>query len=106
MKPSCDILVVEVLYDSLYDESGVMCYEYGNMGEVVAETRIYALPFLSQPIALSTHFDYDSWGRIQCINYPDHEIVRYYYDLGRQLQSISNNSSYSYLDSVKHIMIP
>ena len=88
--------------DSLYDESGVMCYEYGNMGEVVAETRIYALPFLSQPIALSTHFDYDSWGRIQCINYPDHEIVRYYYDLGGQLQSISNNSSYKYLDSVKY----
>jgi RHS repeat-associated protein len=69
---------------------------------VVAETRIYALPFLSQPIALSTHFDYDSWGRIQCINYPDHEIVRYYYDLGGQLQSISNNSSYKYLDSVKY----
>ncbi len=102
MKPSRSILVVEVLHDSLYDESGVVCYQYGNMGEVVAETRIYALPFLSQPIALSTHFDYDSWGRIQCINYPDHEIVRYYYDLGGQLQSISNNSSYKYLDSVKY----
>ena len=23
--------------DSLYDESGVMCYEYGNMGEVTKE---------------------------------------------------------------------
>ncbi|MBP5613145.1 MAG: RHS repeat protein [Bacteroidales bacterium] len=86
MKPSCDILVVEVLYDSLYDESGVMCYEYGNMGEVVAETRVYALPFLSQPIALATQFTYDSWGRIQSITYPDNEVVNYAYDLGCQLR--------------------
>ena len=51
--------------DSLYDESGVVCYTYGNMGEVTQETRIYALPFLSSPLALSTQFSYDSWGRIQ-----------------------------------------
>ena len=54
--------------DSVYDESGVMCYEYGNMGEVTRETRIYALPFLSQPLALSTLFEYDSWGRILNLN--------------------------------------
>ncbi len=54
--------------DSLYDESGVMCYEYGNMGEVTKETRIYALPFLSQPLALSTLFEYDRWGRILNLN--------------------------------------
>ncbi|MBO7624151.1 MAG: hypothetical protein J6S82_02460, partial [Bacteroidales bacterium] len=47
----------------LYDESGVVCYQYGNMGEVVEETRIYALPFLSSPVALSTQFTYDSWAR-------------------------------------------
>ena len=63
MKPSRDILVVDVLQDSLYDESGVVCYQYGNMGEVVEETRIYALPFLSSPVALSTQFTYDSWAR-------------------------------------------
>jgi hypothetical protein len=72
--------------DSLYDESGVMCYEYGNMGEVTKETRIYALPFLSQPLALSTLFEYDSWGRILNITYPDNEIVNYDYDLGGQLE--------------------
>ena len=95
MKPSRDILVVEVLHDSLYDESGLMCYEYGDMGEVTKETRIYALPFLSQPLALSTQFEYDSWGRILNITYPDNEIVNYDYDLGGQLFSMSN-----YLDSV------
>ena len=65
MKPGCKILVVELPQDSLYDESGVVCYTYGNMGEVTQETRIYALPFLSSPLALSTQFTYDSWGRIQ-----------------------------------------
>ena len=88
--------------DSLYDESGVMCYTYGNMGEVTQETRIYALPFLSQPIALTTQFTYDSWGRIQEITYPDNEVVGYTYDLGGQLQSITNNSSYTYLDNVTY----
>ena len=88
--------------DSLYDESGVMCYTYGNMGEVTQETRIYALPFLSSPVALSTQFTYDSWGRILNITYPDNEVVSYAYDLGGQLQSISNNSNYTYLDNVTY----
>lgn len=92
--------------DSLYDESGVMCYEYGSMGEVTKETRFYAMPFLAQPIALATQFTYDSWGRILNITYPDNEVVSYGYDCGGQLFRFCNNSSYSYLDSVKHIMIP
>ncbi len=76
--------------DSLYDESGVMCYTYGNMGEVTQETRIYALPFLSSPVALSTQFGYDSWGRVDSIIYPDGEIVKYGYDCGGQLQRMYN----------------
>ena len=106
MKPGCKILVVELPQDSLYYESGVVCYTYGNMGEVTQETRIYALPFLSSPLALSTQFTYDSWGRILNITYPDNEVVSYGYDCGGQLFRFCNNSSYSYLDSVKHIMIP
>ena len=95
-------LFYSVQHDSLYDESGVVCYTYGNMGEVTQETRIYALPFLSSPLALSTQFTYDSWGRIQDITYPDNEVVSYAYDLGGQLQSVSNNSSYTYLDNVTY----
>ncbi|MBO4739129.1 MAG: RHS repeat-associated core domain-containing protein, partial [Bacteroidales bacterium] len=86
--------------DSVYDESGVMCYTYGNMGEITRETRIYALPFLSAPLALSTLFEYDSWGRILNITYPDNEIVNYDYDLGGQLERMYNNSSYTYLDNI------
>ena len=88
--------------DSLYDESGVVCYQYGNMGEVTQETRIYALPFLNSPLALTTQFRYDSWGRVDSIFYPDGERLNYQYDLGGQLQSITNNSSYTYLDNVTY----
>ena len=102
MKSSRNILVVEVLYDSLYDESGVVCYQYGKMGEITKETRIYALPFLSQPISLTTQFRYDSWGRVDSIFYPDGERLKYQYDLGGQLQSITNNSNYTYLDNVTY----
>ena len=102
MKPSRDVLVIDLLQNSLYDESGVMCYTYGNMGEVTQETRIYALPFLTNALALSTQFTYDSWGRILNITYPDNEVVNYAYDLGGQLQSITNNSSYTYLDNVTY----
>ena len=72
--------------DSLYDESGVVCYTYGNMGEVTKETRIYALPFLNSPLALATQFRYDSWGRVDSIFYPDGERLNYQYDLGGQLR--------------------
>jgi YD repeat-containing protein len=88
--------------DSLYDESGVMCYEYGNMGEVTRETRIYALPFLTNALALSTQFTYDSWGRVLNITYPDNEVVGYTYDLGGQLRRVYSSQLIvnSYLDSV------
>ncbi|MBQ4477539.1 MAG: RHS repeat-associated core domain-containing protein, partial [Bacteroidales bacterium] len=64
--------------------------------------RIYALPFLSQPLALSTQFEYDSWGRILNITYPDNEVVNYEYDLGGQLFKFYNNQNYIYLDSIQY----
>ena len=88
--------------DTLYDESGLVCYQYGNMGEITRETRIYTVPFLSNIIALSTQFEYDSWGRILNINYPDNEEVNYSYDFGGQLERIANNQNYTYLDSIQY----
>ena len=88
--------------DTLYDESGLVCYQYGNMGEITRETRIYTVPFLSNIIALSTQFEYDSWGRILNITYPDNETVSYDYDCGGQLFRFYNNNNYTYLDSVQY----
>ncbi len=80
---------------SVLDESGRMDYTYGSMGEVKSETRTYALPFLATDLALTTQYEYDSWGRTTSITYPDGETVSYDYDRGGQLFKMSN-----YLDSV------
>ena len=80
---------------SVLDESGRMDYAYGSMGEVTSETRTYALPFLATDLALTTQYEYDSWGRTTSITYPDGETVKYAYDLGGQLFRMNN-----YLDSV------
>ncbi len=87
---------------SVLDESGRMDYAYGSMGEVTAETRTYALPFLATDLALTTQYEYDSWGRTTAITYPDGEVVSYDYDRGGQLQKVCSLQFgvYSYLDSV------
>ena len=36
------------------------------------------------------------------VTHPDNEVVSYAYDLGGQLQSITNNSNYTYLDNVTY----
>ena len=102
MRHILKILVIEIQRETLYDESGLVCYQYGNMGEITRETRIYTVPFLSNIIALSTQFEYDSWGRILNITYPDNEEVNYSYDFGGQLERIANNQNYTYLDSVQY----
>ena len=87
---------------SVLDESGRMDYAYGSMGEVTAETRTYALPFLATDLALTTQYEYDSWGRTTSITYPDGETVSYDYDRGGQLFRMYNAqlTMYNYLDSV------
>ena len=81
----------EYVYDNngrlvnIIDESGIQCFEYGNMGEITKSTRAYSLPTQAQPIALSTRFTYDSWGRMQQIIYPDGEVLDYAYDRGGQI---------------------
>jgi RHS repeat-associated protein len=76
-----------------------------NMGEITKSTRAYALPTQAQPIALSTEFTYDSWGRMLQIVYPDGEILNYGYDRGGQLKSmqgVKDSCTYNYLIDQKY----
>ena len=76
------------------------------MGEITKETRTYTLPFLDRPIAITTQFRYDSWGRIDTIIYPDNEQVYYHYDHGGQLREITSYDDifgyFSYLQNVTY----
>ncbi|MDD3280666.1 MAG: RHS repeat-associated core domain-containing protein, partial [Bacteroidales bacterium] len=88
---------------AIKDESGIQTFEYGTMGEIVKSTRAYALPTQAAPIALSTQFEYDSWGRMKNITYPDGEVLTYSYDHGGQLKKMKgrkDNIDYVYLDTM------
>ena len=91
--------------DSIIDHSGVQTFKYGSMGEVTAQTRIYRLPFMEQSVAITTEFEYDSWGRTLNMTYPDGEKLTYEYDYGGQLKKMygeKGNEKYTYIDSIEY----
>ncbi len=87
------------------DASGTQLFEYGNMGEVTKQTRIYTLPFMLQKVKLETRFEYDSWGRTLNMTYPDGEKVTCSYDYGGMLKSVhgrKDTSQYNYLENMQY----
>ncbi len=90
---------------SIWDASGTQRFEYGSMGEVTKQTRVYSLPFMEQTVKLETRFEYDSWGRTLNMTYPDGEKVTYEYDYGGQLkkmQGVKDTSHYNYLENIEY----
>ena len=74
---------------SVEDASGSEYYQYGVMGEIVHTVK----EIIIDPIEKTKHtyaFDaeYDSWGRIRKMTYPDGEVVKYLYHPTGQLKSI------------------
>ena len=51
--------------------------------------RTFALPFEPQPYTFRMKYKYDSFNRIQTMTYPDGEVVKYGYNCGGLLSSIS-----------------
>jgi YD repeat-containing protein len=88
---------------AIEDASGRQEFVYGNMGEVVGNTRTFALPNESNTYTFAMKFEYDSWNRILGTTYPDGEYVRYWYNNGGQLMKMAsdyNNVAYNYIDSI------
>ncbi|MCT2406419.1 hypothetical protein NZD88_02475 [Chryseobacterium antibioticum] len=83
------------------DGTGVSSYQYGKMGELIDENR-YIYGFYMPTLNFNTKYNYDSWNRIRAIEYPDHEDVRYEYDLGGNLKRIYNKDGYEYVKSIKY----
>ena len=61
------------------------------MGELIENTRIFALPDESFLYPFTMQYTYDTWNRMTNMTYPDGEMVSYSYDLGGQLKSMTTN---------------
>ena len=86
------------------DATGTQQFKYGNMGELIYNKRIIAAPNLPTR-AFETHFNYDSFNRIQELIYPDGEKLNYTYNLGGNLikmQGEVQNSEYNYVAQIDY----
>ncbi|WP_421751121.1 SpvB/TcaC N-terminal domain-containing protein [Croceimicrobium sp.] len=79
-------------------------FKYDLLGNVVYERKLIQVPTAGDR-KFTTHFSYDSWGRILDMTYPDGEEVSYSYDLCANLTAMDGTlpgmtSSYSILDTI------
>ena len=72
----------------IQDASGIKERKYDRMGNIDHERHTIVQPYSSYTINLETLWNYDIWGRINTIEYPDGEKVTYDYDQGGGLTSI------------------
>jgi len=70
------------------DATGSTRLYYDRMGNVRITTRRITMPMESHAYTFRTLTDYDSFGRIRAILYPDAEEVDYKYYIGGQLESV------------------
>ncbi len=73
------------------DASGVQEFQYDGMGNVRYNRHTYVQPTSTQIMTLETWWEYDSWGRVHKIVYPDLEEVNYHYDLGGNVCQIEGS---------------
>ena len=76
------------------DATGVQEFHYDAMGNVIFNRHTYVQPHSPNTFTLTTQWQYDSWGRIQYIIYPDGEQVNYGYDFGGMLYDIQGDNTY------------
>ncbi len=63
-------------------------YKYDDLGNLVYEKKSLKTP-QAKLRHFTTEFEYDSWGRIQWMKYPDEEEVNYVYGLSGELEGIN-----------------
>jgi RHS repeat-associated protein len=77
-------------------------YKYDELGNVVFEGKVFDLP--SGVRNFITKYNYDSWGRVQDVTYPDNEVVKYYYKSTGELERINSrlNGQHHFEDIVRY----
>ncbi len=85
------------------DASGVQTFEYGKLGELIKNIHTFVVPG-GETYTFAMNWTYDSWNRIQEMTYPDGEVIKYTYNLGGQLNTVTGTkttNSYNYINSIK-----
>ena len=90
---------------SVKDASGTISYEYGQLGEVVKETRVLNTHLNGKNATELAVMQYQSdyLGRMQWIIYPDGEKIIYGYDEGGQVTSVEGshyNQTFPYVTKI------
>jgi RHS repeat-associated protein len=86
------------------DATGRQEFDYGNMGEVIYNRRLVQGPNIPDRVFV-TAFRYDSWNRIEQLDYPDGEKVTYSYNLGGCLNKMSGTvgtAPYNYIERIDY----
>ena len=75
------------------DGSGSYECTYDKLGNVTDETRTIALPQHGEVYQFRMLYQYDSWGRMLSMTYPDGEEITYTYQWGGDLLSMHGNKN-------------
>jgi len=75
------------------DGAGMQEMAYDALGNVTDETRTIALPQHSEVYRFRMLYEYDSWGRMLTMTYPDNEKITYTYQWGGDLCSMTGRKN-------------
>ncbi len=75
------------------DGAGMQEMAYDALGNVTDETRTIALPQHSEVYRFRMLYEYDSWGRMLTMTYPDNEKITYTYQWGGDLRAMHGNKN-------------
>ena len=91
---------------SVTDASGTIEYEYGKLGEVTKETRTLSTHLNGSNPTETAVMEYrsDYLGRMQWIAYPDGEKIKYGYDNGGQVISVTGSNYGNEFNYVTNIL--
>ncbi|MCR5192893.1 MAG: hypothetical protein K6D59_06280 [Bacteroidales bacterium] len=85
---------------SIEDGTGVRVLSYDALGNVTNEERTIVLPGTTIAYTFTTGYQYDSWGRMLAMTYPDGEEVTYTYLYGGDLASMCGDKGSAHHDYI------
>lgn len=84
------------------DGTGATEYFYDVLGNVKKERRTVLMPNFNTLVSFETSYNYDSFGRLLDIKYPDNSFVEYWYNSAGDLESVYRGS-FNGSQYVRHI---